>query len=332
MIDVCCIGLACVDEFYKTDGYPRENIKLEQYTEADRSGGGPAANAACLLAMWGVETAFAGRIGTNEYGSFIEDDFHRRGIKTDPALKQSDYISAHSVILVNTRNASRTIITVKDPRSSDSYFEGQSREDVIKKATLSYQFPVDWNPRAILVDGHEPALAAIAIESRPDAISVLDAGSLRFGTKLLAPLVDYVVASERFALQWSGIEALKTPDDYQLVIDRIKADIKGRLVITLGERGLIWEENGIYRHMPAFKVEAIDTTAAGDIFHGAFTYAVLNGMILEDALRLASLTAAISVERPGGRDSIPDPDTVTDRARMLPRPSENASDREPTVL
>lgn len=317
MMDVLCVGLACVDQFYESEQYPLENIKLERYEETPMSGGGPAANAACLLAKWGQRTAFAGRCGNDFYGQFIAHDFKLRGIRTDSRLTLTDYISAHSFILVNHENASRTILTVKDPRTSDTFLK-EKATGLSPAATglESFTYDLDWRPRLILADGHEPELADQAIRLWPDAISVLDAGSLRYGTDLLAPLVDYVVSSERFALQWTGLDKLETAADFQTCINKMKAGLAGKIVVTLGERGLIWEDNGQARHMPAFPARAVDSTGAGDIFHGAFSYALLKNHAPEPALHLASLAAALSVEKPGGRHSIPSLEDVEQARRF----------------
>jgi sugar/nucleoside kinase (ribokinase family) len=78
------------------------------------------------------------------------------------------------------------------------------------------------------------------------------------------------------------------------------------VVVTLGERGVLYLEKGEVRHLPAFPVRAVDTTGAGDIFHGAFAYGVLQGWALAEVVRFAAMTAALSVTRPGARASIPE--------------------------
>ena len=81
-------------------------------------------------------------------------------------------------------------------------------------------------------------------------------------------------------------------------------------IVTLGERGCLYEENGEIHHLSAFPAIAIDTNGAGDIFHGAFVYALSHKYNLREALRLASMTSSISVTRRGGSLSIPTLDEV----------------------
>ena len=77
-------------------------------------------------------------------------------------------------------------------------------------------------------------------------------------------------------------------------------------VVTLGDRGLIFrDDEGIPQHMPAFAAHAVDTTGAGDIFHGAFAFGLYQNMSLEDNLRMCSMTSSLSVRSMGGLTSIP---------------------------
>jgi sugar/nucleoside kinase (ribokinase family) len=143
------------------------------------------------------------------------------------------------------------------------------------------------------------------MERVPQARIVLDAGSLRDGTRELARRVDYLVSSERFALQVTGRQRLSSDAELAAAVAALHG-LNGRpVVITLGPRGLVHGTGDGFEHMPAFPVQAVDTTAAGDIFHGAFAYGVLKGLPWHEVLRLAGMAAALSAAAPGGRRSIP---------------------------
>mgnify|MGYP002514211641 CR=1 FL=1 len=86
----------------------------------------------------------------------------------------------------------------------------------------------------------------------------------------------------------------------------MKKTYKNHLIITLESFGCFTELNGEYKIIPSIKVEPIDSTGAGDIFHGAFTYFISNNYSLRDTIRYASITGGISVTRIGSRFSIPD--------------------------
>ena len=117
--------------------------------------------------------------------------------------------------------------------------------------------------------------------------------------------VDHLVASERFARQLSSVPDLRSRPR-QAAAMRALCQHSGRpVVITCGERGLLYGTGDDFQHFPAFKVDSIDTTAAGDIFHGAFAYGVLKELAWEETLRLAAAAAALSTTARGGRTSIP---------------------------
>ncbi len=163
----------------------------------------------------------------------------------------------------------------------------------------------------LLFDGHELPAALEAIRAYPDATTILDAGSVRDGTRELAQRVDHLVSSERFARQITGLGPLDATSDRAAAVAALSR-MNGRpVVVTLGSRGLVYGTDAGIDHLPPFPAHTVDTTAAGDIFHGAFAYGVWTGLPLRDTLRLAAMAAALSVEVPGGRSSI----TTLDRVR-----------------
>ena len=295
-MDVLCVGHAAWDISVFVASYPAENSKREIHTMIE-CGGGPAANAAFLLSRWGVASAFAGVVGADEYGGRIEREFSEAG--TDIALmrRNADDVTPVSVILVNEQNGSRTIINRKAPRTGTPLrLSGGSRPpDAI--------WPQP--PRVLLFDGHEPEASLEAMALFPQAKTILDAGSLREGTRDLAKRVDYLVASERFARELSGLPDLESAKNQDAAVVALHRHNGKPVVITCGERGLLYGTAGRVERLPAFPAKVCDTTAAGDIFHGAFAYGILTGLPWPETLRLASATAALSVAARGGRTSIP---------------------------
>jgi len=294
MIDVLCIGHATYDINIPLESFPVENIKIEINSLLEE-GGGPAANAAFLLSKWGVDCAFAGVVGNDVYGNRIVDEF--KSMHTDVTFLnvRDDYVTPLSFILVNGLTGSRTIINRKI-HGVYADMEDSSLREI--------------NPKVLLFDGHEPDASIKAIETFPQAQTILDAGSLRKGTEILAGKVDYLVSSERFALSVTGLPHLDSEDFQRECIDRLFKMNGKHVVVTLGERGLIYEEQGCFQYLPAYPAETVDTTGAGDIFHGAFAYGILKGMPLPEVLKLSSMVASLSVAVPGARRSIPSLQTV----------------------
>jgi sulfofructose kinase len=284
--EVLCIGHAAYDVGVFVEHFPEENSKCET-RELIESGGGPAANAAWLLSHWGVGCAFAGVVGDDLYGQRIRDDFVKVGADVSLLELRAGHATPLSLILINKQNGSRTIVNRKLPGTPLR----------IDTAGLS--------PKVLLFDGHEPEASLATLRDFPDAVSILDAGSWREGTAALAGKVSFLAASERFAKQATGMKELGNDESRRACVAKLRKKHPTTVVVTLGEHGMIADDGSGFRHLPAFPAEAVDTTAAGDIFHGAFAYGVLQKWTLGETLRFAAMTASLSVRVPGGRDSIP---------------------------
>lgn len=279
-IDVLCVGHACYDLVFSVDHHPAENEKI--FADSLLScGGGPAANAAVMVAKLGYSAAFAGYLGQDGYGELHNQELLAQGINTD-CLLRGDLPTPLSTVIVKP-DGNRALINYKG--------------DTKPLAADAIDFSV-LNPKVILFDGHEPHISIpLAKQARQAGIAtVLDAGSVHEGTRALMGLVDYLVCSEKFALQLKG--------DEQTALTYL-ADFAPFVVITLGERGLIWQHGAESGVMPAMTVNAIDTTGAGDAFHGAFAAAVAAGLDWLAVLRYASVAGSLCCIRMGARLGLP---------------------------
>lgn len=299
MGSIVCIGQSVLDITMPLEEAIVENQKY-RIMEKLECGGGPAFNSAYLCGKWQADTYLISRIGQDAYGEALRDVIQKEGVHLNYLIQDETLKTPYSYIFTNKKNGSRTIFN----------FPGN-----VKK--VEYVFPqieVD----VILSDGHEPDISVEAIRNYPDAISIIDAGTYRESTMTVAKEVDYLVCSEDFARQYTG-QALDL-DDWQLCQDifaKIEQINHKNVVITMGEKGLLYKEHGMVKHMKAYPAKAVDTTGAGDIFHGAFAYGVYKKMAIEDVLKLSSMTAAISVETMGGQPSIPEIKTVFDRMKVV---------------
>ncbi|MDQ7011869.1 MAG: PfkB family carbohydrate kinase, partial [Mariprofundaceae bacterium] len=118
------------------------------------------------------------------------------------------------------------------------------------------------------------------------------------GTKELAQRVDYLVASSRFARDWCG------RDDMDAVLRQL-SEQAAHVVITRGADGLLWARDGETGALPAFDVAVVDSTGAGDAFHGAFALGVARKMAWDELLRFASAAGALTCTRLGARPGLP---------------------------
>lgn len=280
--DVLCVGHASYDLVFSVPRHPAADEKI--FADAFIGcGGGPAANAAVAAARLGFSAAFAGYLGADLYGETHLSELAREGVDTRWVVRGSNPTPL-SAVLVKPDGA-RALVNHKGATAP-------LPEDAIDFSGV--------RPKVVLFDGHEPLLSVpLAARARAWGIPmVLDAGSLHQGTQDLAGRVDYLVASEKFAAQWLG------RTDVEAALAGL-AGLAPVAVITLGERGLVWRRGGESGAMPAFAVEAIDTTGAGDAFHGAFAAALAAGMAWLDLLRYASAAGSLCCERAGARPGLP---------------------------
>ena len=128
---------------------------------------------------------------------------------------------------------------------------------------------------------------------------VLDADVVKPHIPELLELTDYIVASERFAREFTG------ETDVKRAAGRLLRDGVTAVVVTAGDQGSFCASREIEFHCPAFQVKVVDTTGAGDVFHGAFDFGLLRGWDLQRTIRFASAVAAMTCRHPGGRAGIP---------------------------
>jgi sulfofructose kinase len=279
-IDVLCVGHACYDLVFSVARHPAENEKI--FADSLLScGGGPAANAAVMIAKLGYSAAFAGYLGRDAFGELHYQELLAHGINTQ-CLNRGDLPTPLSTVIVKP-DGNRALINYKG--------------DTKALAADAIDFSI-LNPKVILFDGHEPHISIpLAKQARQAGIAtVLDAGSVHDGTLALMGLVDYLVCSEKFALQLKG--------DEQTALSYL-ADFAPFVVITLGERGLIWQHGQTNGALPALAINAIDTTGAGDAFHGAFAAAIATGLDWLTALRYASVAGSLCCTKMGARLGLP---------------------------
>ncbi len=281
-VDLLCVGVACYDLIFSIEHHPGPDEKITAHSFA-QCGGGTAANAAVAAARLGHRVAYAGYLGNDLYGQRHMDEFAAEGVDTT-LVTRGEAATSLSSILVKT-DGSRTIVNYKE------------------RATVPPE-AVDltgWQSGAVLFDGHHLPLALkVADWAAARGIpTVLDADREHPGSMALANRVDYLVASERFAHEVTGER-----DDPPAAAQKL-LELAPTVVITLGERGLVWANRTTSGHLPAFTVEAVDTTGVGDAFHGAFAAGVAAGYAWEHLLAYASATGALCATVVGGRPGLP---------------------------
>ena len=293
MKKILCIGNASYDITFPMETFPIENTKnrLDNVVEC---GGGPSSNAAYLLGKWGLDTYFAGAIGNDIYGSKLIDELKSIGVNIDYIEKLDNIKTTLSCIIVSKEKESRTILTYRDPN-------------------LKLTNKIELNPDIILVDGQEFEVSLEVIRNNPNAISIIDAGRTVDNVLELCKHVNYIVSSKSFAEKLTNVKIdLDDPKTLEKVFSIMHDKFPNKhYVITLEDKGAVFvDSDGYVKYMNTLEKNVVDTTGAGDIFHGAFTYAIANNYSLEDAVKLGNIAGALSTTKLGSKASIPELEDV----------------------
>ena len=279
-VDVLCVGHASYDLVFSISHHPGEDEKIVA-DDLISCGGGPAANAAVTVSRLGFKAAFAGYLGTDVYGEKHWQELLEEQVNTQLIVRGSSPTPL-STILVKP-DGKRALVNYRGDTKSLS-------ADAIDFTSI--------HAKTLLFDGHEPRLSPpLANSARQQGIpTVLDAGSVHPGTLTLMKQVDYLVCSEKFSGHFAS--------DLGTALTQL-TQIAPTVVITLGEKGLIWQHKGNRGIKPAFTIQAVDTTGAGDAFHGAFAAAIAANMDWPNVLRYASAAGALCCTQTGARSGLP---------------------------
>ena len=286
---VAGLGQCSLDHIFIVDSFPAPDTKKEilQWTV---SGGGPVATALVSLARLGVSCKFCGIIGNDEAGEKISSSLDSENINLSGLIKRFDSTSQMAFIAVEESSGKRTI------------FWQRPSAKPLNPDELPGDFLDDCD--FLLVDGlmAEASIYAANMAKNKNIPVMLDAGRVRDGMLELAHICDYVVASEEFAREFAGNDECFNPEN---ALNKMKAFGAKAATVTLGSEGSITVcENEVFR-TPAFAVQTVDTTGAGDVFHGGYIYGLLQNRDIRQVVMFASALAALKCRKPGGRAGIP---------------------------
>ncbi len=250
-------------------------------------GGGPAATATYAAARLGASTAFAGSIGADERGKEIIAGMTSGGVNTQALAIRDQGESPAAFCWTEANTGKRSIMWMRGtvaPLSKD-----EIDVELIK------------NAKVLHLDGHQTEAALFAAEiARANSVTVsLDAGTIVPGIERLIKFSDIIIASEKFAVKFTGEANLET------AVHKLFAENCKFSAVTSGSAGCIGFDGREIFSEPSFKVDVIDTTGAGDVFHGAFVYKYINDASWRECVKFASAVSALKCTKFGGRTGIP---------------------------
>lgn len=289
-MDVVGIGVPCVDLLAHIRFLPKENqsTALEEYSW---QGGGKVPTALVTLARLGAETGFIGVVGGDLFGRFCLQDFKRHGVDCSRCIVDEEKETSFSIVLSDEKTGGRNIL----------FHWGSARQ--IELDDLDYGYISSAKYLHLSQANHVTQRAAEYTKQKGNQV-VFDADSYHKSILEMMPVIDVFIASEFF------YKALYDDEDYEMHCGELLKSGPRIVVFTLGERGCVgMDEEGFFT-VPAFKVKVKDTTGAGDVYHGAFIYGLLQGWSAKDTARFANAVAAIKCTTIGGRAGIPTLDVV----------------------
>ncbi len=246
------------------------------------------ATALVTLSRLGVSTAFLGKIGNDMASRVIKEEFDLHGVNAEHMIMEPGASSPVSMILVDESTGQRTIMA---GGSTATLSPTDIPAHLVKSARYLH---LDTTCR-------QAALAAARIARESGVTVVLDADSLSRPDNIeeLMRLTDVLIASRVF---YEGLTGVADPNAAAKILSGYGSSVT---VVTLGEEGSLTLASGRSFHTPAFPVDVVDTTGAGDVYHGAFIFGLLREWKLEKTAEFASAVAAMSCTGLGGRQGIP---------------------------
>jgi len=285
--DVVGLGLNSVDLLCVVPEYPQFNTKtrLQGY---QMLGGGQVATAMALCGRYGLRARYLGKVGSDERGRFSRSSLEAEPIDLSGLITVEGAYNQFAIILIDARNGERTILWDRDPALR--FDAGEWGKEMICSGKVLH------------LDGHDvPASIQAAAWAKEEGIPVmLDGDTVREGYEALLQHVDIMISSERLPERLTGIPSLEK--GLKEISRRYHCLVTGA---TLGREGSLACYQGKFIRTPGHKVKCVDTTGAGDIFHGAFIYGMLQGWTLEDILSFSNVAAALKCTRQGARAAIP---------------------------
>ncbi len=283
-IEVVGFGQACVDYISTAPFFPEENGKVK-LNELYLKCGGPIATALVTLARLGVKTSFIGPVSDDMFGEIVIKNFEKEKVDTSHTRIIKGYRSQFAFISVTDEK--RTIFWI--PGSFPEIMPGEIDLSLFSNAKVLH---LD----ELMLDASIEA----ARQARSMGMRVtIDADSPKKGIEELFMLVDVLIIPEDMAKNLEG------DIENERILTKLKLLGPKQVIITLGERGSIGFDGKKIIYQRAFEVETLDTTGAGDVYHGAYIFGMLKGWDMKECMEFASLCAALKCRKIGAQEGAP---------------------------
>ncbi len=297
-METIIIGKPAVNIYLPLQEFPTEG-DIFLIKSKNESVGNVGATSACLLAKWGMNVHFTGVAGNDAYAEKIKDTF--KTFRVESKFMETDFESSTAVNyhVLNTKTGVVTKVLYNDT------------ESVLKK------FKYDFIPNFAIIDGTELA-GAHALLNNNGSVKTVFYG--RIGDKdsiALSKRTTWSVVTEKFAEMMTKAEIDGSAEGYVNLYQKI-VDTSGKsnYIVILNSHKILYCVDGKVKMLPEMKINIVDSSSFDSIFIGALSFALMNDIALDDAIKLANTAAAISLSKIGEVDAIPEIDDVLDNSGL----------------
>ena len=284
-VDILGIGQNATDTVIELPHFPAFNSEV-QFRSAEVLPGGQIATAVIACQSWGLRTRYIGRVGDDPAGELQRRELRRHAVESRVAVVPN-CPSQSSYILVDRRNGERTILYRRNDRLS------LRPSDVDRKWVAA--------ARLVHVDGHNAVAGAFAarVARHQNVLTMADLDHIYPGIPALLRVLDYPVTSRSFPVQFTGQGNLLH------AMQEILTRYGNRAICsTLGIGGAVLWDGTRFWYAPSYRVRAVDTTGAGDLFHAGFAYGVLQRWDWQRVLDFSCAAAGLNCTALGARGGI----------------------------
>jgi sulfofructose kinase len=308
-VDLVGVGLNATDTLIPVAHYPASGSKVE-FRSAQVLPGGQVATAVVACQQWGLRTRYVGKVGDDGAAALHRAEFARTGV--DAHLLTAPGCASHQSFILIEDSGERTVLWKRDDRLT------------LRPEELNREWIL--NSRALHVDGRDTAAATVAAEwARAADIPVIaDLDDLYPGVEALLKNVDYLITSRDIPGR------LMSEPDLRRSLPALRTRFGSRLTAaTLGDEGALAWDGTQFHYAPAFRVNPVDTTGAGDIFHAGFIFGLLQGWPLQRQLEFACAAAALNCTAVGARGAIQSVESIE---QLITTGTRLAQAYEPSIL
>jgi ribokinase len=292
-VHVVVVGSTNFDMVVKADRLPKEGESMIAHN-LKFFPGGKGANQAVAVARLGARTTFVGSVGQDMIGDFMIQGLESSSIDTTHVLRAKDHATGCAFITLFP-NGNNTIVVAPSANFSLTPADIERAAAVIEKADALC---------TVLEIPLETVEASLRIARKAGKLTVLDAGPPRKCPTEILKLADIVSPNETELESLSGEEVTGSVSAREAAQKLVALGIK-TVVLKLGSDGAMLVTGKSHRHFPAFKVKAVDPTAAGDAFTAALTIKLAAGEKMDAAIHYANMAGALAVTQLGAQPSLP---------------------------